>query len=118
MQIPKTVTELHHEIELGVVVGQRGRDVHRDSAMQHVAGYVLALDMTARNLQAIAKAKGQPWSVAKVVYLYLYVSVYLFIPLYISLCVSLTLSHCLFLILICPSLFSFFVLGLLFDLHF
>lgn len=33
-------------------------------------GYVLALDLTARNLQAAAKKAGLPWSVAKVLLLY------------------------------------------------
>ena len=33
--------------------------------MDHVGGYALALDMTARNLQLDAKKKGLPWSVAK-----------------------------------------------------
>ena len=34
-------------------------------AMSHVAGYCLGLDMTARDLQSVAKSKGHPWSVAK-----------------------------------------------------
>ena len=33
--------------------------------MEYVGGYALALDMTARDLQGIAKKKGHPWSVAK-----------------------------------------------------
>jgi len=33
--------------------------------MNHVAGYVVALDMTARDLQDTAKSKGLPWSEAK-----------------------------------------------------
>ena len=33
--------------------------------MNHVGGYALALDMTARDLQDLAKKKGHPWSVAK-----------------------------------------------------
>ena len=33
--------------------------------MSHVGGYILALDMTARNIQSEAKKKGHPWSVAK-----------------------------------------------------
>lgn len=34
--------------------------------MQHVAGYCLAIDYTGRNMQDAAKAKGLPWSAAKV----------------------------------------------------
>lgn len=33
--------------------------------MSHVSGYVVALDMTARELQEVAKKRGEPWSVAK-----------------------------------------------------
>jgi acylpyruvate hydrolase len=33
--------------------------------MDHVAGYVLALDMTARDFQRDASKKGQPWLLAK-----------------------------------------------------
>lgn len=38
---------VHHEVELGVVIGRRGRDISREAAMDHVRGYVLSLDMTA-----------------------------------------------------------------------
>ncbi|RKP07551.1 hypothetical protein THASP1DRAFT_34876 [Thamnocephalis sphaerospora] len=57
--------EVHHEVELGVVIGQQGRDIRASEADQYVAGYALAVDMTARNLQNIVKAKGLPWSAAK-----------------------------------------------------
>ena len=52
-------------VELGVIIGQAGRNIPALHAFQHVGGYVLALDMTARNIQADAKSKGQPWTVAK-----------------------------------------------------
>ncbi|KAI9030592.1 hypothetical protein DFJ74DRAFT_657110 [Hyaloraphidium curvatum] len=61
---PKDV-ELHHEIELGVVISRSGRDIPASQAGDHVAGYCLAFDMTARNVQDRAKRAGAPWSEAK-----------------------------------------------------
>ncbi|XP_061556653.1 acylpyruvase FAHD1, mitochondrial [Phycodurus eques] len=57
--------ELHHEVELGVVIGKGGADIPRSAAMEHVAGYALCLDMTARDVQDECKAKGLPWTLAK-----------------------------------------------------
>ena len=37
-----------HEVELGVVIGKIGTDITRANALQHVAGYCIALDMTLR----------------------------------------------------------------------
>ncbi|KAI4317564.1 hypothetical protein L6164_025427 [Bauhinia variegata] len=65
IEIPHNVDSLHHEAELAVVIGKKARDVPESSAMDYVAGYALALDMTARDLQAAAKSAGLPWSLAK-----------------------------------------------------
>lgn len=60
--------ELHYELELALVVAQR---IHNkasltpEEAASAISGYVLALDLTARNVQQEAKEKGLPWSVAK-----------------------------------------------------
>ena len=45
--------DLHHEIELGVVVGKQAKKVAESEAMGYVGGYCLALDMTARFLYII-----------------------------------------------------------------
>ncbi len=37
-----------HEVELAVVIGREGRNVSREDALQHVAGYCIGLDMTIR----------------------------------------------------------------------
>ncbi len=37
-----------HEVELGVVIGKGGRNISRDDAISHVAGYSIALDMVVR----------------------------------------------------------------------
>lgn len=64
VEIPRGVIA-HHEVELGVVIGKDGRDITEQDADSHVAGYALAVDMTARNLQEDVKKKGLPWSAAK-----------------------------------------------------
>ncbi|KAG0352779.1 hypothetical protein BC939DRAFT_456787 [Gamsiella multidivaricata] len=57
--------EVHHELELAVIIGKDGRDIPEKDADSYISGYALALDMTARNWQEQAKKKGLPWSAAK-----------------------------------------------------
>lgn len=64
-QVPPKCSELHYEVELGVVIGKEGKNIPESSALSYIGGYTLALDMTARNIQSEAKKKGHPWSVAK-----------------------------------------------------
>lgn len=65
MQIPKGATELHHEIELGVVVSKVCKSIPKSEVMDAIAGYTVALDMTDRAKQTELKKKGLPWSIAK-----------------------------------------------------
>ena len=65
VQLPPQSQDVHHEIELVAVVGQEGKRIPRAAALDHVAGYAVGLDMTARDLQAEAKERRHPWSVAK-----------------------------------------------------
>lgn len=37
-----------HEVELAVVIGKRGRNIRKEQALQHVAGYCIGLDITIR----------------------------------------------------------------------
>jgi fumarylpyruvate hydrolase len=62
---PPATADLHHEVELVVVIGRGGRDIAPADALDHVWGYALGLDMTRRDLQAEAKAAARPWSAAK-----------------------------------------------------
>ncbi|RGB40844.1 hypothetical protein C1646_663509 [Rhizophagus diaphanus] len=64
VEIPKGCI-VHHEVELGVVIGKDGRDIRESEAMNYVEGYALGIDLTARNLQDVVKKKGLPWSAAK-----------------------------------------------------
>eukprot|EP00729_Bicosta_minor_P013460 gene13460-30932_t len=64
---PPFVGEVHHEVELGILIGEVTKDANGDDeeVMSKIAGYCLAIDMTAREVQTAAKAKGAPWSIAK-----------------------------------------------------
>jgi len=62
---PPATNELHHEVEMIVALARGGRDIPRESALDHVFGYGVGLDLTRRDLQAAAKAKGHPWDAAK-----------------------------------------------------
>jgi 2-keto-4-pentenoate hydratase/2-oxohepta-3-ene-1,7-dioic acid hydratase in catechol pathway len=51
IRIPPNVGEIHHEAELGVVIGKRATRVSADEAMEHVLGLTCLIDVTARELQ-------------------------------------------------------------------
>lgn len=63
--VPYYSNNLHHEVELGVVIGKQGVSISQKAAMDHVEGYALCLDMTARDMQDECKKKGMPWTLAK-----------------------------------------------------
>jgi fumarylpyruvate hydrolase len=62
---PSATANLHHEIELVVALGAGGAEVPVERALDLVLGYAVGVDLTRRDLQAAAKAKGQPWEAAK-----------------------------------------------------
>ena len=62
---PSKTKNLHHEIELVVAIGEKGRNISKSQALNHVFGYTVGLDLTRRDLQQEAKRKGRPWDVAK-----------------------------------------------------
>ena len=55
MPYPLGTKDLHHEVELVVALGEGAK----------IFGYTVGLDLTRRDLQAIAKSKGLPWDIAK-----------------------------------------------------
>ncbi len=63
--IPTASQCLHHEVELGVIIGKKGRQVSKEKTLDHVLGYLVALDITARDIQSTAKKNGWPWAIAK-----------------------------------------------------
>ncbi len=49
---------LDWEVELALLIGKEGRDIAESDAMEHVAGFMVALDVTARD---VTKAHGGQW---------------------------------------------------------
>lgn len=62
---PPDTDDLHHETELVIALGQGGADIPAAEAAAKVFGYAVGVDLTRRDRQAEAKAKGRPWDVAK-----------------------------------------------------
>lgn len=65
MPYPTLTSNLHHEIELVVAIGQGGKDIPVAQALQHIYGYAVGLDMTRRDLQGEMKKQGRPWCIGK-----------------------------------------------------
>ncbi|HEY0332132.1 MAG TPA: fumarylacetoacetate hydrolase family protein [Stenotrophomonas sp.] len=64
---PSGTADLHHEVELVVALGRDAPEgvLPVEQADTLVYGYGVGLDLTRRDLQATAKAKGMPWDIAK-----------------------------------------------------
>ncbi len=62
---PKFSTNLHHEVELLLLIGKTIKDADERQSEEAIIGYGLGLDMTLRDLQNEARAKGDPWTVSK-----------------------------------------------------
>ncbi|MDE0761704.1 MAG: fumarylacetoacetate hydrolase family protein [Planktomarina sp.] len=62
---PAKSQDVHYEIELVIAIGKGGKDISLDSAVTHVYGYALGLDMTRRDLQGEMKKMGRPWEIGK-----------------------------------------------------
>lgn len=63
--VPGIHEDIHHEIELGVVIGMRGKSIRRENALKHIAGYFVGVDFTNRVLQRLNKEAGGDWVMAK-----------------------------------------------------
>ncbi len=62
---PSLTSNLHHEVELVVAIGQGGKNICTADAQQHIFGYAVGLDMTRRDLQTDMKKQGRPWCIGK-----------------------------------------------------
>jgi 5-carboxymethyl-2-hydroxymuconate isomerase len=62
---PDFGNELHHEVELVLLIGETIRKANKSQAEKAIIGYGVGLDMTLRDVQNELKKKGNPWTLAK-----------------------------------------------------
>lgn len=62
---PPQTQNLHHEIELVVALASGGAGIDPATALAHVWGYGVGVDLTRRDLQDVAKQTRRPWDLAK-----------------------------------------------------
>ena len=62
---PLATENFHHEVELVVALDKGGTKIPIEQAQNHIYGYAVGVDLTRRDLQEVAKAKGQPWDASK-----------------------------------------------------
>jgi fumarylpyruvate hydrolase len=62
---PPQTNNFHYEIELVVAIGRAGFDIPVQTALEHVFGYGVGIDLTRRDLQLQAREQGRPWDWGK-----------------------------------------------------
>ena len=65
LALPQGLGEVHHEVELAVLIGSTLKQATEDHVLKAIAGYGIALDLTLRDLQSDLKKAGRPWEKAK-----------------------------------------------------
>lgn len=63
--LPEGLGEIHHEVELAILLDSTLKQASEEQVQYAIAGYGIALDLTLRTLQAGFKKVGQPWEKAK-----------------------------------------------------
>jgi 2-keto-4-pentenoate hydratase/2-oxohepta-3-ene-1,7-dioic acid hydratase in catechol pathway len=63
IELPAVSQKVDYEAELVFVIGKGGRDIHRDRAMEHIGGYAVGHDVSARDWQL--EKPGKQWMAGK-----------------------------------------------------
>lgn len=63
--IPPYSHDCHHEVELALLIGRKGKEIPAEQATGFIAGYGVGIDLTLRDVQSELKKKGLPWEIAK-----------------------------------------------------
>ncbi|PJA99971.1 MAG: FAA hydrolase family protein [Ignavibacteriales bacterium CG_4_9_14_3_um_filter_30_11] len=62
---PSFSNDMHHEVELVLLINETIKDGNLSEAENAIAGYGVGLDMTLRDVQNKLKEQGHPWTIAK-----------------------------------------------------
>jgi len=62
---PPETKSFHYEMELVVAIARGGADIASGSALDHIWGYGVGIDLTRRDLQLAAREQGRPWDWGK-----------------------------------------------------
>lgn len=62
---PPFSNEMHHEVELVLLIGKTIKNVSKSEAEDAILGYAVGLDMTLRDIQNDLRKQGNPWTIAK-----------------------------------------------------
>ena len=65
IKYPPFSEEMHHEVELVLLIRSKIKNVTIEEAENAINGYGVGLDMTLRDVQSKLKSKGHPWTIAK-----------------------------------------------------
>jgi fumarylpyruvate hydrolase len=62
---PPFTEDFQHEVELVVAIGRGGSDIPVNTALDHIFGYAIGIDMTRRDRQRDARDQRLPWEIGK-----------------------------------------------------
>ncbi|EHL30473.1 fumarylacetoacetate hydrolase family protein [Legionella drancourtii] len=65
IHLPAFSHHVDYETELVLLIGREAKHIKPEEALKCIAGYGVGLDLTARDVQSMAKEQGLPWTLAK-----------------------------------------------------
>ncbi len=65
IMVPPNLGRVDYEVELAVVIGKKCKNVSAKEASGHIDSIAVFNDVTARDVQSVARKAGLPWSLAK-----------------------------------------------------
>ena len=65
IQLPNFSHNVHYEAELVLRIGKGGKNISAEAATAHISHVGIGLDLTARDVQDVAKKNGLPWAISK-----------------------------------------------------